>query len=76
MHLTLKILGNYAVINFRTAAILDPLSVITAANLLILTEFITLSISSTSNCSICFSSVKSFIWYKYSCRLGVKITKF
>ena len=45
MHLTLKIFGNWLVIKLCATAIFDPLSVIIAANFLILIELITFNIS-------------------------------
>jgi hypothetical protein len=76
MYLILKTLKNYILINLHATAILNLLLVITAANLLISIEFITLIIFSISKYAMYFSSIKSFILYRYFCLFNIRIIKF
>ena len=76
MHLILKTLKNYILINLHAVATLNPLLVITATNLLILIEFITLIIFFASKYAVYFSFIKSFILYRYFYLFNIRITKF
>jgi hypothetical protein len=76
MHLILKTLKNCILINLHAAVTLDLLLVITATNLLISIEFITLIIFFASKYTMYFSFIKSFILYRYFYLFNIRITKF